>query len=460
MQLRSPDLQASPDETSLAPQAIPPRSAPRRRSLHLLWGVPALLTAAAGAILLWTGTRSESITEGPATDGIAVSLGDIYSAVRINGTVAAERSAAIRAPRILGSRGDFNRGGGGAHDHGPGGHPDFTLTLLRLARGGTQVKTGDVVVEFDPENQVQRLDDYRDSVVQLKNSVRKMIANLAATKESHDQRIRVAWAEWQKALLDLKTVKIRTAIDAEKIRLSVEEAELTHQQLLAQRSRVEESQRASIRSSELLLAQAALELDRVERNVKRMSITSPIDGIVVSGNVVLNGELRQIREGDQVAAGQPVLYVVDPSSMVLNGTANQVDAERLRLGMTANIRLDAYPDLNLGGSLIGVGAMAKVSAFRAGYVGELPVRFRIEGRDSRLLPDLTGSADVLVDSQKAVVSVPRPTVFAGDGQHFVFVQSRDGWVRRPVVTGLQSATHVAIRAGLQPGEVIARRRPL
>ena len=34
---------------------------------------------------------------------------------------------------------------------------------------------------------MQRLDDYKDSAIQLENSIKKMMANLAATKEAHDQ---------------------------------------------------------------------------------------------------------------------------------------------------------------------------------------------------------------------------------------------------------------------------------
>ena len=254
------------------------------------------------------------------------------------------------------------------------------MTLLELAKAGTPVKAGDVVAQFDPENQLQRLDDYRDSVVQLRNSIRKMEANLAAAKEAHDQQVRAARADWQKALLDLKTIKVRSEIDAEKLRLTAEEADLKYKQLVTEQALVEESQRASIRASELVLAQSAIELERAQNNVKRMAMTAPINGIVVIANLVLNGDLRQIREGDQVAAGQPVLYVVDTGSMALSGAANQVDAERMRLGMRATVRLDAYPGLNIAGTVVGIGAMAKVSAFRAGYVGEIPVRLRIDRR--------------------------------------------------------------------------------
>ena len=182
--------------------------------------------------------------------------------------------------------------------------------------------------------------------------------------------------------------------------------------------------------------------------------------MVVIGSVALNGELRQIREGDQVSPGQPILYVVDSGSMVLEGNVNQVDAERLRMGMRATIRLDAYPEWKSSGTVIGVGAMAKASAFRRSYFGEIPVRLRIEGRDPVLLPDLTGSADVMLNAESNVLLAPRPAVFTDNAKSFVFVRDGDSWTRREIVTGLGNATHVAVRGGLQPGEKVAVEWPL
>ena len=191
-----------------------------------------------------------------------------------------------------------------------------------------------------------------------------------------------------------------------------------------------------------------------------MTITSPIDGIVVIGSVVLNGELRQIREGDQVSAGQPFLYIVDPRSMILNAAANQVDADRMRLGLKARMRLDAYPDLEMGGTLVGIGAMSKTSSFRAGYVGEIPIRVKIDGSDARLLPDLTGSAEVLLRSESEALLAPRTAIFEENGKAFAFVRNGENWMRREIETGLRSFTHIAVRSGLQKGEIIALERPI
>jgi multidrug resistance efflux pump len=332
--------------------------------------------------------------------------------------------------------------------------------LLTLAKPGTHVKQGDVVAQFDPQNQLQRLDDYKDTVIQLENSIKKMMATLASTKEAHDQDVRTAKAAWDKALLDLKTIKVKSAIDAEKFKLAVEEAETKYKQLVDESALVDESQRAAIRSSQLNRDQSKIELQRAENNVQRMTIKAPMDGIVVMGNIVLNGELRQIREGDQVAAGQPFMSIVDPSSMVLNATVNQVDAERLRLGMRATIRLDAYPDLQLPGSLIGIGAMSKTSTFRASYVGEIPVRVKIEKLDPRVIPDLTGSAEIVMQTESTTLVAPRSAIFDDNGAPVVYVQTAEGWDKKKVELGLASFTSVVIRSGLQKGDVIALQRPL
>ncbi len=425
-----------------------------------------LLVVAAGVGLYLKSRSAVAGGGGPiiTVPTVTAVVGNLDRKVRITGTVAAKNFAALLAPRIQGSRSNTNRGGmGGSLGAGPAGGPggsDFNLILLHLAKAGTQVKKDDVVAEFDPTNQVQRRDDYKDTVIQTQLTVRKMMANLAASKETLDQTVRAAKAAWQQALLDLQTIPVRSAIQAEQYKLNVEQTEAQYKELLTEVPLQNVSQQAQIRVSELVLSQSAIELQRADNNVKRMTIKSPMDGIAVMASIVRNGEYGQVREGDQVNAGQPFLSIVDPSSMVLNATVNQVDAERLRLGMKATIHLDAYPDLSLPGTLVGIGAMSKTSTFRAGYVGEIPILLKVEKTDSRVIPDLTGSADVVLSSVTNAVLIPRAALFEESGGAFVFVQGPEGWIKKQVQTGVSSFTDVAIESGLQKGEVVALQRPL
>lgn len=446
------------------PTVVPPREPGRRRKV--LW-ISLVLLVIAGGVAFYL--KSQSALAGGGGPVITVPtvtavVGEIDRKVRITGTVAAKNFAALLAPRIQGSRSNTNRGGmGGSLGAGPAGGPggsDFNLILLHLAKAGIQVKKDDVVAEFDPTNQVQRLDDYKDTVIQTQLTVRKMMANLAASKETLDQTVRASKAAWEQALLDLQTIPVRSAIQSEQFKLNVEQTEAQYKELLTEVPLQATSQQAQIRVSELTLSQSDIELQRAENNVKRMTIKSPMDGIAVMASIVRNGEYGQVREGDQVNAGQPFLSIVDPSSMVLNATVNQVDAERLRLGMKATIHLDAYPELSLPGTLVGIGAMSKTSTFRAGYVGEIPILLKVDRMDSRVIPDLTGSADVVLGSATSAVLIPRAALFEENGGAFVFVQGPEGWTKKQVQPGLSSSTDVAIESGLQKGDVVALQRPL
>ena len=440
---------------------VPPKpiQVPKRRTG--LWGILiAVLVLGAGvAYYLKTQSDAKVAAKGSliSVSTAVVGMGDLHATVRVNGTVNAKNFAALMAPRILGSRSGLNRGGDSG-SIGPMG--DFSLVLMKLAKPGVHVKAGEVVAEFDPQNQLQRLDDYKDSAVQQENMVKKMLANLAAVKEAHDQSVRAAKANWEKAVLDLKTADVRSAIDAEKFKLTVEENDATYKQLLAEADLVDASQIAQIRVSQLNRDQSKIEVARADANVKKMTVKAPMDGIVVMQSIVRNGEFGQIREGDQVAAGQPFVQIVDPTSMVLNATVNQVDAEKLRLGMKSVIHLDAYPDIELPGTLVGIGAMAKASTFRARYVGEIPIRIKLEKMDSRVIPDLTGSAEIILNAERNTTIAPLASVFAEEGGPYVFVQGPEGWIKKKVELGLPSYTMVAIRSGLQKGDVVALQRPM
>ena len=376
--------------------------------------------------------------------------------------MAAEQYASIMAPRIQGNRQNFNRGGQGGNG-GNGNNNDFNLLITKLAEPGSTVKPADVVAEFDTEAQRTRLDDYKDSLVQTDANIAQLKAYLAASKEAMSQQVRSAKADWDKALLDLQTAPIRSAIDAEKYKIAADQARESYEQLVKQAELQDVSQTAQIRARELDRDQSRIEFERAQTNIEKMSMKSPIAGIAVLQTLFRQGQMAQVRVGDQVNPGQPFLSIVDPSSLVLNATVNQVDGEKLRLGQKAKIRFDAYPEVELPGTVIGIGAMSKTSNVRSAYVSEIPVRVKIheEKVDSRIIPDLTASAEIFVGSEENVVIAQRAGVFQEeDGKPFVFLQSPSGWIRKPIDWGLRSNTEVAIRSGLQKGDVIALQRPI
>jgi HlyD family secretion protein len=380
-----------------------------------------------------------------------VTRGDLRHTMTITGTISAKESASMIAPQLQ------RRQGG-------------QLTLVHLPEPGSYVKKGDIVAEFDRESQLEAIDDGRAELVQAEAQLEKTRAAQLIALESERQAVSNAKARWDKAVLDLRTAEVRSQIEAEKFKLAVQETEADHKQAQQQLRLTETSQRAELRSAEIQRDKAKIALRRVENNAQGMLMRSPIDGLVVMMPILQRGSgtVTQVTTGEEVSPGTLFMQIVDTSGMTLTGSINQVDSQHFRVGQTAEIRLDAYPGAFFTGRLISLGALATSGSAggfsrggRTDYVKRIPATFSIDTHDPRIIPDLTASAEVLLDTEKDVVLAPLEGIWEEAARFFAYVQRGTDAVftKREVETGASNSTQVAILAGLEPGERIALAKP-
>jgi hypothetical protein len=155
------------------------------------------------------------------------------------------------------------------------------------------------------------------------------------------------------------------------------------------------------------------------------------------------------------------MQIVDLSSMLVTATANQADAAHFQIGQPARVRFDAYPDLELPARVFAVGTYAKASGFRSGFIRELPIQLKLERTDARVIPNLTASADIVLESISDASIIPREAVFGAESRQkpFALVRGQTGWRKREVELGMANHIAVAVASGIQPGEVVALERP-
>jgi hypothetical protein len=84
-----------------------------------------------------------------------------------------------------------------------------------------------------------------------------------------------------------------------------------------------------------------------------------------------------------------------------------------------------------------------------------------EGSDIDILlrPGLLANAEIIVERIPDALYVPFQGIFEVGGEHIVYVKEGDGFVPRKVEVGLRSESQIAIRSGLQEGELIALAPP-
>lgn len=358
-------------------------------------------------------------------------------------------------------------GGGGGGTGGGGRGGDFMLQLQSLAPNGSRIAKGEQVAEFDRQYMLLRLDDFKASVEQSESSMKASVATLEMTRKSYEQQILAAKNLVEKSELDMKTIPVRSEIESTRLRLALEEAKANFKQLQEAARYVDIGERASLKISDLDLQASKLELRRAQANADRMVMKAPMDGLVVVQNTFRSGDFGPIQQGDQIYPGMLFMQVVDPSSMIVNASVNQVDVQHLRLGQKAMVRFDAFPDLELPGRVVTIGAITKSAGVRASFKKDVVVRLRLDRLDPRVIPDLSVSADVVLDEADSATVVPSEALFSdaapaagAAAKPYVMVRTASGaWERRDVQVGLVSNTQTAIVSGVKPGEVVALEPP-
>jgi biotin carboxyl carrier protein len=419
---RSPSVPAGP----VKPLESPPR-----------WPAYVLLASVVAAGAWWLRPQPRKPVAAPPVSTVRATRGIIQATRRLAGSISARRFMNIGAPVLQ------------APDQGRG------LTLIFLAASGTHVKQGQIVAQIDAQDIQDHLIDVEASVSQGQLDIARRKAQLVAQMEGLHQRLRVAKATWEQARQDARAAPVSNVITQEKLRLAVEEYREAYQEAAKQIPLTEERQLADLKLYELSNEYDARHLNRHLRDVSRCSIRSPMDGMVVMQTAYRGSDLYQIEVGDRLSPGQPFMRVVDPASMEMDATMNQAESEMLRLGQRAIVRFDAFPDIVVKGHVQAVGALATGGRRVSFNVRNVAVRLVLETVDSRVIPDLTASADVATSPPAAGLIVPREALGGSGAKTIVYVRQGDAFVSREVEIAGVTDTEAAVVSGIEEGEEIA-----
>jgi HlyD family secretion protein len=407
------------------------------------WARRPLLTAcllATAIFVVWRlAPPGDAASEGPAaTEAAATRLSprEFVRTLRVTGLTEATRSYAVAVP--------LQTGGGRE-----------SLVITRLVAPGTHVARGDVLVEFDKQNQeklaFEKAAEYRD-----------LLEQIAKKRAEHEARRVKDESEREQAAnkvehLELEVLKneMLAAIKAEKNNQDLDEA---RQRLAALRASFElkrEATGAELRVLEIKRDRAKAAMEHAASNATALTIRSPIDGLTVPKQAWKGSGPADVQEGDQLWPGAPVLEVVNQASMQVRARVNQVDMPHIRTGQPVTVRLDAYPDLVLPGRITQLAPIALPGSFSS-RVRTFSAIVAIEGTSDRLLPDLTAAVDVELERVHDALVVWRDAVRLENGRSRVRVRTSSGTATRDVTLGPGDDVRVVVTGGLRAGEEVLR----
>jgi RND family efflux transporter MFP subunit len=189
------------------------------------------------------------------------------------------------------------------------------------------------------------------------------------------------------------------------------------------------------------IASAQAKVDAAQSTVNELSITAPFDGEVVA---------VQTQVGDQVAADDPAIILVNRSILYVDVQVDETQISRVKVGNTAKLTFDALPNVTATGKVTFINPVGTSSSGVVNYT----VRVTLENNDPAILLGATSTVVIDTGAASNLLTVPVSAVQSDDQGEYVMVVKNGVATRVDVVSGTVVGTTVVVTGNLTAGDVV------
>lgn len=280
----------------------------------------------------------------------------------------------------------------------------------------SQVKKGQVIAELDKTNLLSELNTAKANLASAQSSLNYQAANMERYKTLYKKGL-VSADEYENALLTYRQAKEQVASSRENVQ-------------------------------------------RAQTNLGYATITSPIDGTVIS---------KSVEEGQTVAASfnTPELFTIakDLTNMQVVANVDEADIGNVKEGDRVTFTVDAYPDDTFEGTV----KQVRLEATTTNNVVTYEVVISAPNADLKLKPGLTANVTIYTQERSGVLAVankalrftPTKETVGKDmkivdckGKNKVWTLNGNTLTAHPVTIGLSDGINTEITKGLKQGDKI------
>lgn len=280
----------------------------------------------------------------------------------------------------------------------------------------SQVKKGQVIAELDKTNLLSELNTAKANLASAQSSLNYQAANMERYKTLYKKGL-VSADEYENALLTYRQAKEQVASSKENVQ-------------------------------------------RAQTNLGYATITSPIDGTVIS---------KSVEEGQTVAASfnTPELFTIakDLTNMQVVANVDEADIGNVKEGDRVTFTVDAYPDDTFEGTV----KQVRLEATTTNNVVTYEVVISAPNADLKLKPGLTANVTIYTQERSGVLAVankalrftPTKETVGKDmkivdckGKNKVWTLNGNTLTAHPVTIGQSDGIDTEITKGLKQGDKI------
>jgi multidrug efflux pump subunit AcrA (membrane-fusion protein) len=327
-----------------------------------------------------------------------------------------------------------------------------------LARDGSLLKAGDLVVEFDPWGAQREAADGNADVAAAEAKIAKSRAEGGKNAKSlgldrnlaKDQLDRAETFQLTDSQLFSRNAIIESALDRD---LYTRKADVAGRKIETS-GRLSAADRAL---GEIEAGKARTKVAMAEKSLRALRIVAPHDGLLMLEKK-WSGETAFV--GDSVWPGQKIAEIPDLSALEAKVFVLEADAAGLKAGLLARFSIEGRPGEEH------VATVSRVDALAKPREPQSPVKYfettlALDRTDPALMkPGQRVRAVIELETAEGAIDIPRGALLEKDGKRVVFRREGQVFVHFEVTVGRNSISRVVVEKGLREGDRIALRDPL
>ena len=285
----------------------------------------------------------------------------------------------------------------------------------------------------------------------LRNQIRTLelsIASAAAAIPSAEANLAAAQARLGDLFIGTSEVTIKgqeRRIELARISLQRAKGRLADRQ--ASHERTLESHAFDVQALQKSLEQARLDLEQLEGRDFESKLIAPFDGLITRVDIF---------PGDTIAAYRPVIFISDPTKLIISADIGEGDLHRLAVGQQVEIRMqDQFPDQLILGKITLIPGQVRT---QTGLIPDRSTKIDVPWPGSGVEIGMLARVKIILQRLENVLLVPQSAVRTVGKRQFVEYNDEINGVpvkrSRNVVPGLSSGGQTEIKDGVEEGMVI------
>jgi len=266
------------------------------------------------------------------------------------------------------------------------------------------------------------------------------LATVLTSVTSEQQLASATKSKISQAGTALQTVNDAVTGSIANAQANIDAAVLRAQQSVQSAQTAVANQPLNIATAQTNVDNAATAVQTAQANLDAATLTAPSSGVVAS-----------IASAVGENAASPLLVLANTSALVLHGTAGEADVAKLKLGLVANVTVDA---VGSGTRMTGrITSLDPVATIQQG-VPVYGVDVTIDLPNASVKPGMTGTANVIIASRQGVLVVPNLAIRSTSGRRYVQVLKDGEAVDTDVTFGIANDTVTEVTNGLAEGDLV------